>query len=141
MLTIVYSIAFIFRIAYNIFFVIVSGITVTYTVLSLCVDLVCIAMPLLYVMYMHMVDVMKKSGDTEETEGEKSPTRMNYVDRLSYLQQERADSELRYVTEAPYMRSNTTDDLDRTRTIAASSAEESRLPSEKVRMTDPGFFF
>ena len=56
-----YSIAFIFRIAYNICFIIIRNISVTYTVMSFCVDLVCIAMPLLYVMYMHMNDIKKSS--------------------------------------------------------------------------------
>ena len=65
---------------------------------------------------------------------------MNYVDRMSYIQQERQDSELRCVSEACFVRRSSYDELERTHTVAETPpANESRVGTEKqLRMTDPG---
>ena len=50
------------RIAYNIAFIIKdsSSYPTAYAICSFLVDIVCIAIPLLYVFYMHLQDINKK---------------------------------------------------------------------------------
>lgn len=97
-----FGIAFVYRITYNIWFLVSHETGEAYIISSFFMFLISVALPLLVVFRQHLRDVPKQITTPNETESSRTniiDARQQYVDRLSAIEQTEEDDELRRVTE------------------------------------------
>lgn len=138
-----FAIAFLTRIIYNIWCLVYQPVGNAYIIFSAFVYVICIAFPLLYVFTNHMLE----SAPKPESQAASTLTKEEYVGRLSAIEQNNVDENLRRVSDILGNDLESEDELPRFRENSLpfegdesnhSQEAPSPLKKESFRRTDPG---